>query len=322
MRTKLLVLGCGLVLLAAVSFFYIRYAVHRAAAATGGAPAGTVSLSSTGVAALSTAPGTTGRLVVSSSGRLSVSSVSCTRFYAAASTGICLRPDGPLATYQVVQLSSTLDVVTEIPLVGLPNRARVSPSGHLLAWTVFVAGDSYNNGRFSTRAGILDTRSQEIVATLEDFAVVVDGQPYKSADVNFWGVTFAADDDTFYATMSTRGRRYLVAGSLAGHGVRTLAVNVECPSLSPDGTRIAFKEAIGGNPAHGWRLSVLSLATLTRVGLAETRSVDDQPAWISDTAVAYALPRAGGSDVWQVPADGTGKPAILIPDATSPAPLR
>jgi hypothetical protein len=190
-----------------------------------------------------------------------------------------------------------------------------------VAWTVFVTGDSYNNGRFSTRAGILDTRTGDLVATLEDFSVILDGRPYSSADLNFWGVTFAADDDTFYATMSTRGRRYLVAGSLAARSVRTVAVNVECPSLSPDGQRIAFKEAVGGDPGRGWRLTVLALDSLHRTALAETRSVDDQAVWLSGSAVAYALPRGAGSDVWQVPADGSGAPAILIPDAASPAPL-
>ena len=61
--------------------------------------------------------------------------------------------------------------------------------------------------------------------------------------------------------MSTAGHRYLVAGDFAAHTVRTLRENVECPSLSPDGTRVAFKSAVDGDPAKGWRLSVLDLAT-------------------------------------------------------------
>lgn len=320
MRLKILALGCGLVLLTAVSLLYIRYAGHRASAASSAPSVGSVSLASRGVAAISTAPGTVGRLVVASGGQLAVSDLRCTRFYAAASVGVCLRPDGPLATYQMAQVSSSLAVSAEIPLVGLPNRARVSPSGHLLAWTVFVTGDSYNNGQFSTRAGILDTVTGSLVSTLEDFAVALDGRAYAAPDVNFWGVTFA-DDSTFYATMSTHGQRYLVLGSLATQTVRTVVVNVECPSLSPDGTRIAFKEAVGGDPARGWRLSVLTLSSLDRVHLSETRSVDDQATWLDDHTVAYALPRGSGSDVWQVPADGSGTPSVLIPDATSPSPL-
>jgi hypothetical protein len=254
-------------------------------------------------------------------GPRTVSGVSCDRVYAAAGSVICLRPDGPLATYQLAVLDARLRVRDTYPLVGVPNRARVSPSGHVLAWTVFVTGDSYNGGRFSTRAGMLDTATGETVDTLETFAITRDARPYRNADVNFWGVTFA-DDRRFYATMSTAGHRYLVAGDVATRTVRTLAANVECPSLSPDGTRLVFKQALGGDPARGWRLTVLDLATMARTPLAETRSVDDQAAWLDDDTVMYAIRRGSrAADVWSVPASGGGVPALLIPDAESPAPL-
>jgi hypothetical protein len=274
----------------------------------------------------STASGSFGRVATVSrrdgSGPRTVSGVSCDRVYAAAGSVVCLRPDGPLATYQVAILDARLAEIQDYPLVGVPNRARVSPSGHVLAWTVFVTGDSYNGGRFSTRVGMIDTATGETVDTLETFAVTRDGRPYRAADLNFWGVTFA-DDRHFYATMATAGRRYLVAGDIAARTVRTLARNVECPSLSPDGTRIAFKSAIRGDPAHGWRLTVLDLATMGRTPLAETRSVDDQPAWLGDDTIMYGVRRTGrAADVWSVPADGTGEPALLIPDAESPADLR
>jgi len=185
-----------------------------------------------------------------------------------------------------------------------------------------VAGDSYNNGRFSTRAGLIDLRGEDMVDSLEFLAVTLDGRPYTAADLNFWGVTFAADDNRFYATMSTAGHRYLVAGDVAAKSVRTVAENVECPSLSADGRRIAFKSAIDGDPAKGWRLSVLDLASGTRTALAETRSVDDQPAWLDPNTIGYAIPRGtADSDIWAVPADGSGSPRLLIPHAESPAAL-
>nr|WP_296070394.1 hypothetical protein [uncultured Actinoplanes sp.] len=249
------------------------------------------------------------------------SALDCDRVYAAAGTGICLRPDGPLATYQLAVLDSRLGVRDTYPLVGVPNRARVSPSGHVLSWTVFVTGDSYNGGKFSTRVGMLDVATGETVDTLETFAVTRDGRPYRAADLNFWGVTFV-DDQHFYATMSTGGTRMLVAGDVSARTVRTLATNVECPSLSPDGTRLAFKEAIGGDPARGWRLSVLDLRSGSRTALAETRSIDDQAAWSGNSTVMYAVRRGQrSSDVWSVPSDGTGVPKLLIPDASSPVAL-
>jgi hypothetical protein len=62
--------------------------------------------------------------------------------------------------------------------------------------------------------------------------------------------------------------------------------------------------------------------------LTEGRSVDDQVDWLDDGRVVYGLPRAssGGaaatSDVWVVPADGTGSPQVLVHDAWSPAVVR
>ncbi|WP_436519546.1 hypothetical protein [Actinoplanes sp. HUAS TT8] len=252
------------------------------------------------------------------SGPRTLSALDCVRVYAAAGRGICLRPDGPLATYQLAVLDASLAVQETYPVVGVPNRARVSPSGNVLAWTVFVTGDSYNGGKFSTRAGMIDFATGETVDSLELFTVIGAA---KAVDINFWGVTFL-DDQHFYATMSTAGKRYLVAGDVAAQTVRTLAENVECPSLSPDRTRIAFKEAIGGNPAKGWRLSVLDLASMRRTPLAETRSVDDQAAWYGNDTIMYGLRRGTReSDVWAVPADGSGSARLLIPDAESPAAL-
>jgi hypothetical protein len=277
------------------------------------------------IAFVSTAAGSKGRLATvaaaAPAGPRLVSPVSCNRVYAAAGVGICLRQDGALATYQMAALDQALHVTQTLPLVGLPNRARVSPDGRMLAWTVFVTGDSYNGGVFSTRAGIEDTFTGDII-DMEDFAVTLNGRPYRAVDENFWGVTFARDSNTFYATMSTRGRPYLVRGDIALRTVTAVRPGVECPSLSPDGTRIAFKQAIGGNPKNGWHLAVLDLVTGGVTVLAETRSVDDQAAWLSDAEIGYGLPHGtGGSDVWAVPADGSGRPRLLIPDAMSPAAL-
>jgi hypothetical protein len=251
-----------------------------------------------------------------------VAALSCVRSYAAGGTGVCLRQDGALSTFQIAVLDANLTVRESYPLVGVPNRARVSRSGRMVAWTVFVTGDSYNGGQFSTRSGILDTRTGTLEGTLEDFAVTRDGHPYRAVDLNFWGVTFTADDNRFYATMSSAGRRYLVQGDFAARTVRTLTENVECPSLSPDDSHLVFKSAVGGNPAKGWRLATLDLATLHRTELAEPHSVDDQAIWLDGHTVGYALRRdAQHSDVWAVPADGTGKASLLVPDAESPAML-
>jgi len=256
-------------------------------------------------------------------GSRTVTGLRCDRAHAAAATVACLVPVDAFVGTRLRVLDRGLRVRREIALTGFPNRLRVSASGRMVAWTLFVDGHSYATTGFSTSAGILDTRTGTLVPSLEDFASTVDGRPYRAVDTNFWGVTFAADDNRFYATMSTAGQRYLVEGDFAARTVRTLARNVECPSLSPDGTRIAFKAAVDGDPRRGWRLSVLNLATMVVTPTAETRSVDDQPLWTDPTSIAYALQRSDGvNDVWVVDADGDGQPRLLVPQANSPAVIK
>ncbi|MFJ9696193.1 TolB family protein [Kitasatospora sp. NPDC101183] len=251
------------------------------------------------------------------------SGVQCLRFHAAAGTGVCLQAvHGALSdTYRTVILDDHLHEQRSFPAAGIPTRARVSPSGHLAAWTVFVSGDSYAGTNFSTRTSIVDVRDWNLRENLEDFTVVKDGHPYQAHDINIWGVTFA-DDTTFYATVATAGQTHLVRGDLGARTLTTLHDNVECPSLSPDGTRVAYKKRVPGLSADSpWRLYVLDLATGVETATAEHRNIDDQALWTSDGTLLYALPGDYGADLWSVPADGSGSPQRATTAAVAPARL-
>lgn len=254
-------------------------------------------------------------------GPRTASGVTCFRFHAAAGTGICLQKDGDVLaeTYRAVVLDTSLHELKRYPAGGIPSRARVSPSGRLAAWTVFVSGDSYAGTDFSTRTAIVDTRDWTLYDNLETFTVVLDGKPYRAPDVNVWGVTFA-DDRHFYATVATGGRTHLVRGDLAARTLTVLHDNVECPSLSPDGTRVAYKKRVAGaSPDAPWRLYVLDLATMTETATAERRNIDDQAMWADDRTLVYALAGDYGADLWTVPADGSGTAAVLTRSALAPA---
>ncbi|WP_405110474.1 hypothetical protein OG559_30510 [Micromonospora sp. NBC_01405] len=255
-----------------------------------------------------------------------VGDLKCRRFHSSGGTAVCLTAEvrGGLPRTSALILDSELRETNRLNLAGVPSRARVSPSGRMVAWTVFVTGESYNATGFSTWTGILDTRTGYPIVNIETIPLYIDGRRHHAADVNFWGVTFAADDNRFYATVSTRGRTYLVEGDYAKWEARTLRDNVECPSLSPDGTRLAFKKRVSPSAAEPWRLHVLDLVTMRETPLAETASVDDQAQWLSQSEVAYARPgAAGGADIWAVPADGSGSPRLLVPAASSPSmPIR
>jgi Tol biopolymer transport system component len=113
----------------------------------------------------------------------------------------------------------------------------------------------------------------------------------------------------------------------AARTARIVHEGVECPSLSPDETRIAFKKRVGIANRVEWRPYVLDLATMTETALGETRNVDDQIEWLDDQHVVYALaesgpPRTTATDVWVVPVDGSAPPRVLIPQAYSPAVVR
>ncbi|WSQ10019.1 TolB-like translocation protein [Streptomyces sp. NBC_01231] len=254
-------------------------------------------------------------------GPRTVSGVKCLRFHAAAGTAVCLRAvHGTLEdSYRAVVLDSHLRELHHFPAAGIPTRARVSPSGHLVAWTVFVSGDSYAGTDFSTRTAIVDTRTWAIDDNLETFHITKDGHPYRAADTNIWGVTFA-DDTHFYATLATGGHTYLVRGDVSARTLTTVHRNVECPSLSPDGTRIAYKKRVAGaSPDAPWRLYVLDLRTMKETATAEQRNIDDQALWSGNATLVYALPGDYGSDLWTVPADGTGAARRLMTSAVAPA---
>lgn len=253
-----------------------------------------------------------------------ITGLRCERVHMAGRVGLCLTADrGILSRYYGYLFDEAFTARAQFPLQGPPSRARVSPDGRLAAMTVFVSGDSYANGAFSTRTTVIDTATARVVGELEHFTAVQDGMPFHSADFNYWGVTFARQPGIFYATLGTRGHLWLVRGDVSRREVTLLRDFVECPSLSPDGTRIVFKKRETKNGRLGWRLSVMDLQSLSEVPVADERSVDDQAEWLDGERVVYALPKpGGGSALWTARADGSGAPARLLDDAFSPAPVR
>ena len=242
-------------------------------------------------------------------------STPCTRLYATDDRTLCLYLDRGSISYKARVLESG----QQVPLSGIPSRARLTADGRLAATTTFVSADSYAAANFSTRTNITALTGRPRTMDLEDFTLVHHGRRIKPVDRNFWGITFA-DDDKFYATVGFSGRTWLVRGSIRAHTVTTLRDDAECPSLSPDGTRLVYKKRLG--KARGtWRLAVYDLDSHRETLLADHRSVDDQVEWLDDDHVLYALPRRNDSpvaDVWSVAVDGAGKPHLTIPLATSP----
>lgn len=270
-----------------------------------------------------------GRLAAESAEGREATSLNCERVYFAAGRGICLDARrGAITTYSAILFDARFQPSATLPLPGIPSRARISPDGRYAAFTVFVSGHSYDSAGFSTHTSIVDgVTGTPVVANLEQMEVWSNGARIQAADFNFWGVTFARDSNRFYATLGTSGIAYLVEGNIASNRLTVIKEGVECPSLSPDNTRVAFKKRVPGTGLAKWRIAVLDLTSLTETLANEERYVDEQLVWLNDKEILYTQASEGAlsravTDVWVVPADGTGQPRLLLHEAASPTPVR
>jgi hypothetical protein len=248
----------------------------------------------------------------------------CDRVDASAGAGVCLTAErGVLTKYWAVTFDAALQMRHRVELPGIPSRVRMSPDGRLAGITVFVSGHGYSNAEFSTSTTLLDVEQGAMIADLEQFAVTRDGRPFKNANFNFWGVTFAADSNLFYATLGSGDRLYLVRGDAAGRSVEVIAEGVECPSLSPDNQRLAYKKRSYDGGRMRWRLAVMDLETMAeQVIEGEPASVDDQVEWLDDRHLLYAIadetPGRGGTTIHKIDIRN-GAPAVWADGAYSPA---
>jgi hypothetical protein len=255
-----------------------------------------------------------------------VTGLSCLRVYFGGDIGICLTSstDGSKTNWWAELFDAKFQQLQRFPLTGEPSRVRVSPDGRLAAATVFESGHSYTEHGFSTKTTLYDLTARTSIGDLEQFSTSRNGARFKAVDFNFWGVTFAQDGNTFYATLDTAGVSYLVRGDARTKTLAVLQPNVECPSLSPDNSRIAFKKRVGARSLGWWQIAVLNLDTKAVTILNnETRSVDDQVEWLDNEHVIYHLTNGTtAADLWALRADNASQPERLLESAYSPAVIR
>jgi hypothetical protein len=251
--------------------------------------------------------------------------LACERVYATSTDGLCLSASrGVFTRYEAQTFDADFKIVSRFPLAGAPSRARVSANGAMGVSTVFVAGDSYSTGSFSTRTTLYDLRKGQALGDLESFAVERDGQVFSKPDFNFWGVTFTRDGSRFYAVLGTGGELHLVSGDPVSRRMHIMREGVECPSLSPDEAHLVFKSRVHEGGRLIWRLHVLDLRSGKETVVQEPQSVDDQAEWLDADHVLYSLPRpsGGGSDVWVARADGKEPSRLFLAQAFSPSVVR
>ena len=251
----------------------------------------------------------------------------CERVHFSGGTGVCLASDlGFFSSYYAIKFDDQMRPGWRITLNGAPSRVRVSPSGRLAAITVFLPGSShsYAAGTLSTQTTMVDVTTGKVLADLEQFAVTRNGQQFKSPDFNFWGVTFTKNETVFYATLWTQGNTFLVEADLTKRTARVIHDGVECPSLSPDSRRIAFKKRVTGSP-YSWRITLLDLQSGQETALGESRNVDDQVEWLDNDHVLYALSQgdathsSASTNIWMLPTTTGATATVMVQGGASPA---
>lgn len=255
-----------------------------------------------------------------------VTPLACDRIYFAGSRGICLtsEADGTSAVHFARVFDEQFQPTHRVALTGPPSRVRISSDGRRAAATVFESGHSYAQQGFSTKTTVIDLIDGRVICELEEFAVWKDKQRIHEKDFNFWGLTFAQDSNTFYATLETGGVSYLVKGDIDRREIHVVRGGVECPSLSPDGTKLVFKKRLGSRSRGWWQLARFDIATNEELVLdKESRSVDDQVEWLDNQTVMYHLTGIGSAaDLWTLSVDGSSPPKLLLREAYSPAVVR
>ena len=175
---------------------------------------------------------------------------------------------------------------------GRPSRARISADGKFSASTEFTSGHSYvgvGGTAFSTATviGRNSAPAPERPENIQNWPLLDDRKPVSAIDLNVWGVTFdPTDSDRFFVTAYFGGRPHLAEGHIQAKKMAVVRPDVECPSFSPDGKRLAFKKRTSPTT---WSPAVLTLASQKEIVFDVGASVDDQIEWLDNHTLIYEV---------------------------------
>ena len=255
--------------------------------------------------------------------------LACERVHLARQSIFCLGTalqgsTGSGLTYAVSDFKLETVFSGKLPMGMAVSRARVSPDGTHAGSTVFIVGHAYGTASFATQAMVIDMRQRRLsMPPLENWNIFHNNVQISSKDMNIWGVSFdPRNPDSFYVTAAIKEQPYLARGSISARRIDLLQADIECPSLSPDGSKLAFKKRRG---RAGWAPAVLDLASGRETVFQESRSIDDQIEWLDNHTLVYELntPRMMGvkTDLRQIDIR-QGPSRLWLENAGSPAVLR
>jgi hypothetical protein len=256
----------------------------------------------------------------------------CMRVHVAADRGVCLSQDESVfaPAFRTEFFDVTQAGLPEVRSYAspLPSRARMTPDGSVASTTGFVSGSSYSDigGEAETIVTIDEVNERVGLVGLVQFEVLGEASKYAAADRQFWGVSFTTNDE-FYVTGFFGDEPEVLFGSRSRRTLEPTGYLGSCPSISPDGQHLVFKETL---PEGEYALAVVDLSTGEQWRLGETRSVDDQVEWLDNDTILYAIHPDGDDgtdvqpqfDIWMLDIAPGSEPELFLPAADSPAVLR
>jgi len=254
----------------------------------------------------------------------------CLRVHIAADHGVCLSETDPvLGTFETTffEASNPAETIKSYASAS-PSRARISPDGTFSTVTAFISGGSYADigiGETTTVVTIDEVDSNVLLRGAGQFEVNAEQSRYQTFDANYWGLTFV-DQENFYITGFYDTLPEIMQGTLSTMTIEPTGWIGSCPSISPDGKTLVFKEQ---RPDGHYDLVAVDVETQEKRLLGETRSVDDQVEWLDNDTILYALHPEDGDlglqpqfDIWELDLAEGSEPKMFLPSADSPAVAR
>jgi len=258
--------------------------------------------------------------------RASMGDMRCDRAYARGGTLACLHAvPGRGLMLKLADKRGAVQHSMNFMNVLLASRVRVSNDGALVAFTGFSSGHSYSGTDYSTRTYLIDAAHRRLLGDVSAFKIIEAANlKLPGKRTNVWGVSFDPNSpNRFVATVGSGDQVFLAQGDIQARTLTLMRADMECPSFSPDGKRVAFKRR---RPEGGWSPAVYDLASGREWVMKESRSIDDQIEWVDNETIAYELPRSaqsdaaeGDTDVVVRAANGSGPSTVLFLRAGSPS---
>ena len=253
----------------------------------------------------------------------------CMRVHISADHGVCLSRDPGVVPQFTTTFFESANPEIEIKSYpsALPSRARISPDGTFSAVTAFVTGTSYVDigTETTTLVTIDEIESTSLLRGARAFDVISDEPRFDNLDPQYWGISFV-DENEFYITGYFGTAPEILRGTLDDMTFEPTGWVGSCPSVSPDGKTVVYKDML---PNGDFELVAVDVATQEKWKLGETRSVDDQVEWLDNDTILYALHPEGGDnpvqpefDIWMIDIAEGSEPVLFLPNADSPAVAR